>query len=1171
MRLSKLRLAGFKSFVEPTVLSFPSNRVGVVGPNGCGKSNIIDAVRWVMGEISAKNLRGGAMTDVIFNGSTARSPVDTALIELVFEEVNLSQYPEHSEIAVKREISREGQSTYFLNGVKCRRKDITDLFLGTGLGPRSYAIIEQGMISRFIEAKPEDLRIFLEEAAGISKYKERRKDTEQSMKQTRENLGRLEEIRNELARQLEKLQKQAKEAERYQKLKEEEHLLKAQLLALRWSILNSAVQQQQQLIDENSLILQQDLLALQTLETTYQQQREDQVTAQAHLTEVQERFYELENEIQRLEQVIEHTTERKEQLQTDLAHLEETIAEARQQLETDQQQVTEWVATIQSLELELTTVQTTEQETEQTLQEAEFRFQDWQENWELFNQQATAPAQQAQVERTRLENVEQRLQHNQQRLLRLEETQKGLRIDGLEQAVTHLSEQMVTVKTALESAEDLLNTHQEAVLTLRDTTQQWSAELYEKRAQVNQLSGRLASLETLQESALGKNNTDLEKWLHHQGLREVSRLGQFLTVEPGWELAVEKVLGEILQALCLDDKTDLLTLLPHLPQNKLILFETHQPMTMPPVTVTPLDGISLLINKVKSPWSLASFLSSIWAAETLPLAYQWRNQLLAHESVITPQGLWLGINWVRSPYGNDVSAGTIAREQDIRQVAAQLNRLDKSVITLSGELEQQRLALRQHEESRVQAQQQVDTLRQQWADLHSQQSGQKARLEHLKTQIEQLTTEQAELSEQIVQDQQIIISTRKSLHQALATVEQLATEREQLARQRDFHQEQVIQLRHARQIYQDQRHQLEVRLESLRTDESRLQQSIRRITHRLEQLNSQRFELQDSLAQQSNPVDDFNSDLADYQQQRDMTEEILSQAKQALTQLMTTLNDCENQRRTLETRTQELRTTLEQIRMEYQTHQVRQQTVEEQLTAMELSLQPLLANLPEYAEESQWQTQIEAIGRKLQRIGSVNLAALEEYAEQAERKQYLDRQVDDLNKSLDLLSEAIRTIDREIRSRFKQTVETINTSLQHMFPRLFGGGYARLELTNDDVLTAGVTIIARPPGKRNTTIHLLSGGEKALTAIALVFAIFELNPAPFCMLDEVDAPLDDTNVGRFCALVKAMSERVQFIFISHNKITMEIADQLIGITMQEAGVSRPVTVDINMAMNMIAA
>ncbi len=1160
MRLNKLKLAGFKSFVEPTTLLFPSNRVGVVGPNGCGKSNVIDAVRWVMGESSAKNLRGGAMTDVIFNGSSKRQPADKAYIELVFNEVELEQYEEQDEISVRREINRNAQSTYFLNGIKCRRKDITDLFLGTGLGPRSYSIIEQGMISRLIEAKPDDLRTFFEEAAGISKYKERRKETEQRMKQTRDNMARLNEIRAELDKQLTKLQKQAKEAEKYKELKQSEHLLRGQLLAIRWQDLDSDIQIKQQQIDEFAQNLQANLLILQELEDKNKQGREDRIQAQKHLDVTQERYYTIDGEINRLQQSIEHASERYEQLQWDLEQVTDSLNANREQMQDDQQQFDDLTVDIAETEAQLESAHEVEQEAQTNLEQVELQLQDWQTQWDEFNQKAAEPIQRSQVEKTRLEHLEHQIDQNQQRLFKLESESQQIDIKLVENELKVLEEERDEIKVKLDEHDAQLAEFQQSVADLREETQYLSSELHQNQIKVNQSTGRLSSLEALQEAALTQNDDELTQWLATQNLTNAEQIAQAIQVEAGWELAVETVLGVALQGLCVNNLQNLVDSLQNPPTGYLFLFFEE--------TANQTNIENSLLQKVTTHLDLAPLLAHIKIAENLEQAFTLQNNLLAYETVMTKQGIWLGKNWLRSGRGNDAQSGVLAREQEIKQIKSDLIDLNQSVEILEQQLNKQRDALRQVENQRDNTQTQANEIHLQYSQLQSQHGGKSARLENLKLQLQRLTTEKQELRQKIEQDSENLDITRESLYQALDEMEKYADEREQLSQQKAVLQETVFQARQRHQIAKENRHQIQVRLESIRTNSQHLQQGIQRLEQRLDELSEQKYELEQNIAK-NDPVADLREELENFSQEKEVITENLAEAKQTLENIENNLTTYEAERRQLEAQSTELRGQLEQLKMDCQGKEVRRQTIEEQLEEQELNALSLLAELPEYADEESWASQIEAVERKLARLGSVNMAALEEYEQERNRKEYLDQQMADLDDSLKTLENAIRTIDRETRNRFKHTIESVNTSLQTLFPRLFGGGQAYLELIGDDLLKAGVTIMARPPGKRNSTIHLLSGGEKALTAIALVFSIFELNPSPFCMLDEVDAPLDDTNVGRFCELVKDMSERVQIIFISHNKIAMEMAKQLIGVTMQEAGVSRPVPVDIDAAVEMI--
>lgn len=1168
MRLSQIKLAGFKSFVDPTTISFPSNRVGVVGPNGCGKSNVIDAVRWVMGESSAKTLRGSSMSDVIFNGSRNRKPADYAEIELVFSESDLPQYPGMEEIAIKRRLGRDNQSQYFLNGVRCRRKDITGIFLGTGLGPRSYAIIEQGMISRFIEAKPDELRIFLEEAAGISRYKEKRRETELRMQHTQENLERLSDLNQELDKQVDKLKRQVRAAERYKQLKEAEHLLKGQLLAMRWNKYNSAVEQQDETITGQAEVLQQLQQRLSELESLYEEKRQAHSEANVTFNQVQTQYYTHQSELERLQQSIEHSKEKQEQIEWELEQAETSYQQTKQTLEADEGRLIALETDSFALAQQLEELQMRCDAAHEQLQSAQDQFQTIEIRWEHFNQQAAEPAQQIKVEKNQIHHLDINLAKNRQRLQRLEAENRELDLGSLEHELSDLNTQVAEFELQLEAQQaELLHT-QDAVTQQREQQEQTTQQLHQQQSQIQKAQGRLSSLEALQESALGKGDSDLEEWLQE---REVSadtpRLAQQLNVEAGWERAVETVLGDYLEGLCLSQMNQLLARLDSLPQAKLNLIDTQTEMSHASLTH---NKAVRLVDKISANWDVESLLAGVYVADNLAEALQLRVQLAPYESVITAQGLWLGINWLSINEERDQRAGVFAREQDIQRLQTEIEQLTQSIERLNQQLEQRKTDIAQTETLRQQQQQHINQIQQQLTQLKTSHGGQAAKLEQMSVRARQLLTEHSELNEAIQQDALALEEAGERLIQAEAHLENYEVEREALSEQRKQQRETVEQTRQAWQMSRDALQQNQSRLQTLKTEEAGLRQSIERLQIQIEDLQEKRHTLQSNLEQEQ-PLDEWQAQYEEHAERQQLLSEDLQHAQDTLKHLDTELRQIEEEQRTIEGQIGLIRSTLEQGKLDHQSNLVRRQTLEEQLKEGEYDIEKLLTEMPQEATEEVWQEGIEDIERKILRLGSINLAALEEYEEQKGRQDYLTEQREDLEKALRMLEQAIAEIDNETRTILQKTLDTVNAGFQAMFPRLFGGGQSNLRLTGDDILTSGIAVMARPPGKRNSTIHLLSGGEKALTAVALVFAIFELNPAPFCMLDEVDAPLDDTNVGRFCDLVRSMSEHVQFIFISHNKIAMEMADQLVGVTMQEAGVSRPVSVDIDLAIEMATA
>ncbi len=1165
MRLEKIKLAGFKSFVDPTTVPFPSNLVGVVGPNGCGKSNVIDAVRWVMGETSAKMLRGESMADVIFNGSTSRKPVGTATIELLFDNSDGAaggQYAQYGQISVKRQVSRDGQSLYYLNGVKCRRRDIADLFLGTGLGPRSYSIIEQGMISRIIEARPEDLRAYLEEAAGISKYKERRKETERRIEHTRENLDRLNDLREEIQKQLRHLERQATTAEKYKELKAEERRAKAELLSLRLAEMLVDIGERDRVIAEQENRLQAAVADQRRLEADIEQQREAHIEANDGFNAVQGSFYAVGAEIARLEEAIQYAREARRRQEADLAQAEHALGEAQQHSTQDAGQL----ATLsEELGHDLPRLEEARARSEQTaeqLADAEAAMQDWQSEWDTFNQKAIEPAQTAQVERARINQLEQQEVQLRRRLERLEDDKRRLADVELDAEIAELErlEQEHEGRVAQLSAATAGAA--ERIMAVRAQNAQRQQDLATGRAEYQALKGRLASLQALQQAAMGADAGATLRWLTAAGLAGAKRLLEVVEVPAVWQRAAEAVLGHHLQAVCVDDLEGIAAQLASFSKGRLELFELGGTASAP--------RAGSLGELVRGPARLTGFLNNIRTAPDLAAALSERATLAAHESVVTPEGIWIGPGWLRLHQGVDATAGVLAREQQLRELAAREDELTPLIDGLAMQLDDGQAQLADAERRRDEGQQALDLANLQLAELRAQLSGRRARAEQLRHRIAALEKDVRELREQLHQGAEAMGAARGRLHQALVDMEHLAKQREALVTRREGLRWALDEARQAASLARNQAHEIALRVESLRSSEQSLRSGLDRMRSQLEQLQARCGELRATVAAGVEPLEQQRADLEARLQARMIVEAQLTAARNQLDALDHALRGLEQQRHRVEQRVQEERSGLDQVRMARQEIVVRSRTLEEQLAETGFERATLAAEMPAEAEVPAWQEHVDRLGMRIQRLGPINLAALDEFKDQRERMDDLDRQHADITESLETLENAIRKIDRETRTRFKETFDKVNNGLQELFPKLFGGGHAYLELTGEDLLDTGVTVMARPPGKRNSSIHLLSGGEKAMSAVALVFAIFQLNPAPFCMLDEVDAPLDDANVSRFCAMVKEMSEKVQFIFITHNKVTMEIAHQLTGVTMHEPGVSRLVSVDVEEAAALAA-
>ena len=896
MRLSKIKLSGFKTFVEPTTLSLPSTIVGIVGPNGCGKSNVIDAVRWVLGESSAKYLRGESMSDVIFNGSSTRKPVSTATIELLFDNTDKKvggEYSKYNEISTKRVITRDGQSRYFLNGTKCRRKDITTLFLGTGLGPRSYAIVQQDTISRLIEAKPDDMRIFLEEAAGVSKYKQKRKETESRIKNTKENLNRLNDIREEIEKQLRRLKTQSNAAKRYKKYKSREKEIHAEVLFTRINGLLSKLKDNQEEVQQHQSAFDQNLTELRKIEADIEEQRVADAEATQNFNNAQKDHFELQSKIARLEQSIEYEKELESQKSFNVQEIQKELERINKEHKEDSVQINQISSTLSKLEQTIITASSIVNGLEQTLNELEGNLQGVSEQNESITNEINE-------------------------LNTVVETE-SVKISVLSKQMTQIDDQKRTIKN-LHEAESIFK--------------------------------------------------QLEK-----------------------EIESSKIYFDPQSFEIITNKLDLL-------------------------------GEKLV---------------------SLSLKFQ-----------------------------------TI--EQEITKNEGQIDSSKKNL----------KLA--------------------------------KGKLDELATDKEKLDQQKIDLSNEINTYKQKINSQRPSLQK------------------------------------------LELKAESNRSTISALKNAMNRLESQKTQIKAKSLEITKGTRKKSDPTAEVKEQLESLLNHSLESEQTLNTLREQLEIIQATLRNYEIDRTNKNAEVNQSREILEKYKLSIRELEVRKEGLDDQLSANGYSYESIKEKVVETLNETELEQELEKILRSIERLGPINLAASNEYEEEAKRKDNLDSQFDDLNRALDTLNGAIKQIDDESMKRFNETFEKVNIGLKKHFPRLFDGGKAYLELEKDDSLDAGVIVMARPPGKRNSNIHLLSGGEKALTAVALLFSIFELNPAPFCLLDEVDAPLDDTNVARFCEIVREMSDSVQFVVITHNKTTMELTNQLIGVTMSEPGVSRLVTVDLDEAV-----
>ncbi len=1167
MRLSKIKLSGFKSFVDPTTISFPSNLVGVVGPNGCGKSNVIDAVRWVMGESSASRLRGDSITDVIFNGSSARKPIGAATIELMFDNSDATiggQYAKFSEISIKRSVSRDGISTYYLNGTRCRRKDITHVFLGTGLGPRSYSIIEQGMISRLIEAKPEELRVYLEEAAGISKYKDRRRETENRIRHTKDNLERLADLVDEVEKHLKHLDRQAKTAERYKRLKAEERRTRAELLALRLKELDTRASEQERRLAEKENGLQAAIAEQRRIEAEMERCRVVQGERSEAFNEVQGRYYRIGAEIARLEQSIEHGRELRERQQQDLEQARAAAREIEEHIEQDRNELDQLELALSELTPGLEQARSRESASAESLQKAEQAMSAWQSRWDEFVRRSSDVERSAQVERARIEQLEGQIEKLVTRRERLGEESKGLSVEEQKEAVSALVGEESGLRTAAGEADTRVQELRRQIATLREQEAKLARHVEARKDELQKSVGRYTSLEALQKAALGEADGTIGGWLDSAGLADRPRLAQRLNVEQGWERAVETVLGSYLQAVCVDDLVAATRSLQELRQGSLTLIQGRETARA--------TGDGFLAARVRgAPEAVLDQIEAVRTADSLSAALALRDRLQDGESIVTRDGIWLGRTWLRVNREQDARGGILEREQEMRTLKDQLREQRVRVETLEKTLQDTRRRLESLDEQR-------ESMQQTAAERHRRQAEARARLESARyrlSQVEERITsfrnETADLDQELELTRRRLEESRERLEQSHADVDSLTGQRSQLEAQRDQLRDELARVRQQAEQDRAETQSIALRYESRKSSRESANHSLTRMKAQLQQFHERESALKEQLEAGKEPIRAQEEMLEGQLRERVEVEGALAEARREAEEVESRLRDLDQQRLAGESTVEAARQAVDQVRMTAQEIRVRREGVAEQFGETGFELANVLAEMSEEAEAGAWEENLQRLTARIDRLGPINLAAIDEFREQSERKEYLDAQLADLHEALATLEGAIRKIDKETRSRFRETYDQVDSGFKRLFPKLFGGGHAYLELTGDDLLSAGVTVMARPPGKRNSTIHLLSGGEKALTAVALVFAIFELNPAPFCMLDEVDAPLDDANVGRFCDIVKEMSSQVQFVFITHNKVTMEMARQLTGVTMQEPGVSRLVSVDLDEAVKMAAS
>jgi chromosome segregation protein len=1173
MRLNSIKLSGFKSFAEPTHFQLPGQLVGVVGPNGCGKSNIIDAVRWVLGESKASELRGESMQDVIFNGSGARKPAGRASVELVFDNAAAragGQWNQFSEIAVKRVLTRDGTSSYYINNQPVRRRDVQDVFLGTGLGPRAYAIIGQGTISRIIESKPEELRMFLEEAAGVSKYKERRRETENRLKDTRENLTRVDDILRELNTNLEKLEKQAEVAMQYHALQQQGTLKQQQLWFLKHR--DAAIEQQrvQKEVAEATTALESRLAELRHVEAELEAVRQRHYEASDGLHTAQGTLAEASLEVSRLEERIRYVVEGRQRLEQRLFELNAQNAQWTDRQDEAAREVEQIDGQFAGTQQHSETLAAQSEQQSARLPGCEEALRAAQAQSNEQHGVVAGVQQQIQVLAAESRNIEEQARQLGTRRERLTSERHGLAAPDAARLV-ELQRQQAVASESQEAAQTRLQALTDSVPALDAARREQHEAVNRDAGKQADLRARLDALRALQEKV--QTEGKLKPWLARHGIDGLQGLWTRLHIEPGWESALEAALRERLSALEVGRLETVRAFAADAPPARLAFYtppsttsaSTHH--TLPRlVELLRLDGSEASGLKAL----LGDWLEGVYTAASLDDALSARARLTQGEVIMTREGHAVSACAVSFYAPDSEQAGMLARAQEIESLERQWRA--QSLIAEGSKSElvraeaqyteaSSRLADAQREAGDAQTrahQLQVETLRlSQLAEAANARRGQlEGELAEIDALLGELNQRRASAEGRFEElDQQLAATQERhaELDEAVLDAErQLTQAREQLrAIERDAQEAQF-----SARTLQARRAELHRAIETAVQQVAANQQSASQVQQELEQLTdaAAQAELQTALAV------------------RLERERALAAARSEYDDLSAQLRRADEQRMAFEHSLQPLRERITKLQLEEQAAQLGGAQFLEQLTQAQADLAAIETSIADGGVRLYGlQGEIDRINREVAALGAVNLAALEELTSSRERKAFLDAQTADLNLAIKTLQDAIHKIDVETRDLLGQTFDQVNEHFGRMFPTLFGGGTARLVMTGDEILDAGVQVMAQPPGKKNSTIHLLSGGEKALTAIALVFAIFQLNPAPFCLLDEVDAPLDDANTDRYTKLVTEMSEGTQFLFISHNKIAMEMAEQLIGVTMQEQGVSRIVAVDMDAAVSMAEA
>ncbi|MGK5735279.1 chromosome segregation protein SMC [Acinetobacter junii] len=1140
MRLSSLKLSGFKSFADSTTLHFKANRTAVVGPNGCGKSNVIDAIRWVMGESNARQLRGGSMQDVIFTGTSKRKPVGVASVELRFDNTYGKlggAYNAYNELAVRRQVTREGKSEYFLNGTRCRRRDITDIFLGTGLGPRSYAVIEQGMINRLVDAKPEEMRVFIEEAAGVSRYQARRRETLQHLEHTEQNLARLEDIAAELKSQLRTLKRQSEAAIQYKTLETQIRTLKIEILSFQanqsqklqqeYTVEMNELGERFKLVRSESHTIEHDLEATSALFQRLIQQS----------SPLQHEWQQAEKKLAELKMTLEQKQSLFQQNSSSLIQLEQQKLQTKERLQLSELQVETLTAQYDEQSEALVELEQQTQSTEHHFNHLQAQQKQAQQQFEQIKTQVDQQQQKKLQMAAQIEQLAKNVQRIEQQKQTLQNQSNQIRAQvkddeqaQLEQLQQQLQQQIILLETEIEQ-------FQQNAKILQDQQQQDKTNLQSLKTEIQVLLAEQKNLNQLLAKQSPKQNQNAVRLM--QSLR-------LTTQGKAHAVIIEKFLAKWLQAQLIESGQTF-----HEDVARQLKSSTQQKIQI--------QQLRCLNDFIEAPQS--SLWANVAVADDLTTALSHQSDLIHAQSILTLDGYHVGADWVIAlHYDEDRQSaqGMLSHQVRLEEIEQQLAEMQPQLLELENQfsiqqqtLQQQQQHLQQQQQSQKQKQKELQQLDVQIAKLQSTAQAFVLQQQQLADQLKQLDLQ---LEEDAMQRDDLEIDLHAlaiKLEAVLPNYKTLQFQVESLNEQLDEQQQQLTQQQQHREVLRQQTSQANQQIELLEKDISFLKTQYRQIIEQIEQAKKFVDPIQLELP-------NLESEFHEQFQQTEKLQKTWNEWQLELNQVQEKQQQLTEQRHQAQQKDEQVREQLEQKRLAWQAAKSDREHYLEQLK--ELNSEPVSDLSIEIKEHQQ---KLEKAQQQFEKIGAVNLAASQEYEEVSQRFDELSHQMQDLQNTVDQLKDAMKSIDQETRKLFMTTFDQVNQELQVLFPKVFNGGEATLSLEDD--WQSGVKLMARPPGKRNSSLALLSGGEKALTALALVFAIFRLNPAPFCVLDEVDAPLDDANVQRYCNLVKELSEQVQFIYITHNKLAMTMATDLLGVTMPEPGTSKLVTVDLEQA------